>query len=243
MSEEKPIAVEEHDVFAVIRIEGHAKRNAMNRAARQGLDAALRQVAGRFRAVILTGSETSFCAGIDLKERRAEREAGNDTAVEEWQDVTVAIRRHPAIVIAAVNGLALGGGVTLISVCDLALAADTAELGTPEMSFATYPGLAGPAVQLSTTRKRAAWMILTAERIDALTAERRGLVNKVVPAASLMAEAEALARLVARWDGVALAEAKRALDVVPNAVGDWRQGFEFGALVNARIAARRGEPG
>jgi enoyl-CoA hydratase/carnithine racemase len=242
MSEENPIAVEEHDLFAIIRIERHAKRNAMNRVARQGLDAALRRLAGRFRAVILTGSETSFCAGIDLKERRAERASGNDSAVEEWQDVTVAIRRHPAIFIAAVNGLALGGGTTLINVCDLAIAADTAELGTPEMSFATYPGLAGPSVQLSTTRKRAAWMILTAERIDAATAERWGLVNKVVPAAQLMAQAETLARMVARWDPSALAEAKRALDVIPNAIGDWRQAFEFGTLVNARIASRRGKP-
>lgn len=243
MSEEQPIRVEEHDGFATIHIERHAKRNAMNRAARQGLNAALRQVEGRFRAVVLTGEATSFCAGIDLKERRAERDAGRgDSAVEEWQDCTVAIRRHPAIFIAAVNGIALGGGATLISVCDLAVAAETAEIGTPEMSFAAYPGLAGPAVQFSTTRKRAAWMILTAERIDAATAERWGLVNTVLPAAQLMEEASSIARRVARWDPIALAEAKRALDTVPNVIGEWRQAFEFGALVNARIAARRGIP-
>jgi enoyl-CoA hydratase/carnithine racemase len=153
----------------------------------------------------------------------------------------VAIRCHPAIFVAAVNGVALGGGATLINVCDLAVAADTAEIGTPEMSFATYPGLAGPSVQFSTSRKRAAWMILTTERIDAATAERWGLVNKVVPAARLMEEAVAVARLVARWDPAALAEAKRALDAIPNMIGTWREAFEFGALVNARIGARRRE--
>jgi enoyl-CoA hydratase/carnithine racemase len=85
-------------------------------------------------------------------------------------------------------------------------------------------------------------MILTAERIDAATAERWGLVNTVLPAAQLMEEASSIARRVARWDPIALAEAKRALDTVPNVIGEWRQAFEFGALVNARIAARRGIP-
>jgi enoyl-CoA hydratase/carnithine racemase len=146
MSEENPVHVEEHDDHAIIRIERHAKRNAMNRAARAGLQAALRQVEGRFRAVVLTGEATSFCAGIDLTEFRAERAQLIETAVREWQDCTVAIRRHPAVFVAAVNGVALGGGATLINVCDLAVAADTAEIGTPEMSFATFPGLAGPSV-------------------------------------------------------------------------------------------------
>jgi enoyl-CoA hydratase/carnithine racemase len=84
-------------------------------------------------------------------------------------------------------------------------------------------------------------MILTAERIDAATAERWGLVNKVVPAARLLDEAVAVAGLVARWDAVALAESKRAIDAIPHTIGTWREAFEFGALVNAKIGARRGK--
>ena len=63
-------------------------------------------------------------------------------AAQDWIDTLLEIRRHPAVVIAAVNGFALGGGTSLINVADLAIAADEAEIGMPEMGFATYPGMA-----------------------------------------------------------------------------------------------------
>jgi enoyl-CoA hydratase/carnithine racemase len=232
------VDVAEHDGWALVTLNRPDKRNALNREMRRALHAAVDRLAGGPKAVVVTGSGPAFCAGMDLKEVAADRERGVDTANDEWRDINVAIRQHPAIFIAAVNGFALGGGTTLINVCDLAIASEAAELGMPEIGFATYPGLAGPATQLSLSRKRAAWMILTGKRIDAATAEAWGLVNRLVPAARLLAEAEALARHVAGFDPVALAASKQAIDTVPAEIGDWRRAFDFGELTNAYIRGR-----
>jgi enoyl-CoA hydratase/carnithine racemase len=232
------VVVEDRSVFAVIRINRPEKRNAMSHAARLEMIAALGAVR-HHKVVVLTGTGASFCSGVDLKEAAAE----NGTAVaeeraQEWIGVLLAIRRHPAIFIAAVNGFALGGGSTLINVCDLAIAANEAQIGMPEIGFATYPGMAGPAAQIMLPRKRAAWMVLTGQRVDGPTAERWGMVNLSVPLAELEAEAEALARHVAQFDAAALSESKAALDVIPTRINDFAGGFEFGRRVNAAIAAR-----
>ncbi len=233
------IVIEERETHAIFRINRADKRNAMSRDTRRALRDAMESVRGRFKAIVLTGTESSFCAGIDLKESAADREKGiGEDPYSDWNEVNLAIRRHPAIFIAAVNGLALGGGSTLINVCDLAVAAYEAQIGMPEMGFATYPGLAGPAAQIALTRKRAAWMILTTKRIDGRTAEAWGLVNLSVPLADLMEEANTLAAHVAQFDAVALTESKRALDYIPNSISDWRQAFEYGAKVNTLIRSK-----
>jgi enoyl-CoA hydratase/carnithine racemase len=232
------VLVEDRSAYALIRLNRAEKRNAMSHAARVALANALSATRGH-KVVVLTGTGSSFCAGIDLKEAAAEREAGTGAASSrEWIDVLLSIRRHPAIFIAAVNGYALGGGSTLINVSDLAIAANEAEIGMPEMGFATYPGMAGPAMQIMLPRKRAAWMVLTARRIDGQTAERWGMVNQSVPLADLEREADALARHVAQFDAAALSEAKAALDTIPTRIGDFAGGFDHGARVNAAIAAR-----
>jgi enoyl-CoA hydratase/carnithine racemase len=213
------------------------QRNALNRALRQALAACFESARGRHRVLVLTGSATAFSAGIDIVEETADRNAGADTAREEWIEVLLAIRRHPAIVIAAVNGYALGGGVSLINVADLAIAADEAQIGMPELGFAAYPGMAGPSTQMMLNRKRAAWMVLTTARIDGRTAEAWGLVNRSVPLAELDAEAARLASTVAQFDDVALTAAKRALDTVPSQIGDWPGALAFGLEVNNGIRA------
>lgn len=239
MSGSDLIVVEAREDYALLRINRPEKRNAMSRAARGGLLDAMESVRGRFKVCVLTGTDQSFCSGIDLKERFEDIENGvPDDPRTAWHEVNVAIRQHPAVFIAAVNGFALGGGTTLINVCDLAIAANEAQIGMPEMGFATYPGLAGPATQIALSRKRAAWMILTAKRIDGQTAERWGLVNMAVPLTELASAADELARHVAQFDAAALAESKRAIDQIPNVVSDWRQAFDYGAKVNAVIRAQ-----
>ncbi len=240
MSESKSelVIVEDRSAYALIRINRPDQRNAMSHAARLALADAFSASRGH-KVVVLTGTGSSFCAGLDLKEARAEREAGGgEASAREWIDVLLSIRRHPAVFIAAVNGYALGGGSTLINVSDLAIAANEAQIGMPEMGFATYPGMAGPAMQIMLPRKRAAWMILTARRIDGVTAERWGMVNMSVPLAELEREADALARHVAQFDAAALSEAKAALDMIPARIGDFAGGFDHGGRVNAAIAAR-----
>uniref|UniRef100_A0A973WPK3 Uncharacterized protein n=2 Tax=Bradyrhizobium quebecense TaxID=2748629 RepID=A0A973WPK3_9BRAD len=124
---------------------------------------------------------------------------------------------------------------TLISVCDLAVAADEAEIGMPEIGFGAYPQFSGPGAQIQLTAKRAAWLVLTAQRIDGRTAESWGMVNRSVPLAGLMDEAERLAKAVSAFDPVVLSESKRALDVIPATISGWRQAFEHGLSTNARI--------
>ena len=90
------------------------------------------------------------------------------------------------------------------------------------------------------TAKRAAWLILTAERIDGRTAEAWGMVNRSVPRAELMQVATRIGNKLGGYDAVALSESKRALDVVPASISDWRQAFAHGMSTNARIRASSG---
>ena len=156
-----------------------------------------------------------------------------------WFETNEVLKQHPAVCIAAVNGFALGGGLTVVNNCDLAIASERAEFGMPEMSFNTFPGLAGPATIRRVLTKHAAYMILTARRIDAVTAERWGIVNAVVPHDQLLEEAEKLARHVAQFDAMALDWGKkgyRDLDLMP-----WSEGLVYGGYIGTQI--RRADGG
>jgi enoyl-CoA hydratase/carnithine racemase len=225
------------DDCAVVRLNRPEKKNALNRLARRELLAALLSLRDR-RAIILTGAGDSFCSGVDLKEVKTAADADVPPDPQsDWIEVLLAIREHPAVCIAAVNGFALGGGATLISVCDLAIAADEAEIGMPEIGFGVYPQFSGPGAQMQLTAKRAAWLILTAERVDGRTAEMWGMVNRSVPRAELMQVATSIGKKLGEYDAVALSESKHALDVVPASISDWRQAFVHGMSTNARIRA------
>lgn len=234
------VVVVRHEHWALVRIAREAKRNALDRATRESLRAAFDSLAGDARCVVLTGTGGSFCAGLDLKERAAETAGGRaDTAGDEWVALNMAIRRHPAVFIAAVNGTALGAGATLVNSCDLAIASHDASLGCPELGFGAYAGASGPTALLSLPRKRAAWLLLTAEAVDAATAERWGMLNEVVPADRLLPRAQQLAARIAGFDAVAIEETKKSLDHVPAAVNDWEGAMRYGQTVNAAIRRRR----
>lgn len=229
---------ERDDGVALVTFDRADKRNAMNRQARRELLETLGRLRGRARVIVLTGSGSSFCAGVDLKEASLDPRLNASDGEFSWLDVQEAIRRHPAVFIAAVNGYALGGGVTLINACDLAIASEQAEIGMPEIGFGLYPGLAGPSTQLRILRKRAAWMVLTGQRIDGQTAESWGLVNAAVAADRLMDEAMGLASHIAGFDAVTLEWCKRALWTVPAQLSDWTTALEFGEGVGDRIKLR-----
>ena len=236
------IQVERKPTHFVVRMNRPEKKNAMNRVARRGLLEAFELACENTKVVVLTGCADSFCSGVDLREHRDEVEGRLAPEAEsDWINVNLAIRRHPAVFIAAVNGIALGGGATLIGVCDLAIAADDAEIGLPEIGFGAYPQFSGPAVQKRISGKRAAWMVLTGRSISAATAEAWGLINRSVPRDRLLREAELLAEEIAGFDATALAESKWALDAVPALIPAWREAFEYGLGVNAWIARVRRE--
>ncbi len=229
------VTLEDRGNYACITLQ----HSVLNRAAQAELQDALRQTVGRYAAIILTGTGTSFCEGFDT-----DSEAGNAEYSRQGHaqtELVEMIRKHPALFIAAVNGTALSDGVSLINVCDLALAAEGAEIGMPEITRATYPAVAGPSTQLRILRKHASWMILTGKRIDARTAARWGLVNTVVAADKLMDEARAVAEGVAKLNPVTVDWSKKAMDDIPAHVSDWTAALEYGRAITAVIQNQIGK--
>src|SRR5437868_4251336 len=151
------------------------------------------------RVVILTGAgEKSFVAGADITELAVQTPTGGREHALTGQHVFDLVENMGKPVIAAINGYALGGGCELAMACTLRIAADSARLGQPEISLGLIPGYAGTQRLTRLVGKgRALELMLTGTPIGADEALRVGLVNRVVPAASLMAEARALGQQLA----------------------------------------------
>jgi enoyl-CoA hydratase/carnithine racemase len=201
---------------------------------------------GRHAVVVITARGKAFTAGVDLRERnewvRKGAKVRGDNVRNKWYDTMgTIIRNHPAIFIAAVNGLAVGGGATLVNVCDLAIMADDAQIGVPQISWGIYPGIAGASMQVRVLRKHAAWPIFTARSMSAAEAVEIGLVNFAVPADTLLDEAKALAAHIAQFNPIALDWCKKALDQVPSHFADWPIALEYGRSVNNIIQDQIGK--
>jgi enoyl-CoA hydratase len=158
------------------------------------------------RVMILTGAgEKSFVAGADINELALQTPTGGREHALAGQHVLDLIEHMGKPVIAAINGFALGGGCELAMACTLRLAADSARLGQPEIGLGLIPGYAGTQrLPRLVGRGKAMEMILTGTPIAADEARRIGLVNRVVPAAELMAEARTLAGQLAKSAPIAV---------------------------------------
>jgi enoyl-CoA hydratase len=158
------------------------------------------------RVVILTGAgEKSFVAGADINELAVQTPTGGREHALAGQHVFDLIENMGKPVIAAINGYALGGGCELAMACTLRLAADTAKLGQPEIALGLIPGYAGTQrLSRLVGKGKAMEMILTGAPIAAEEAQRIGLVNRVVPAAELMAQARALGAQLAKNAPIAM---------------------------------------
>jgi enoyl-CoA hydratase len=166
------------------------------------------------RAVILTGGgERAFSVGADIEAwaalqpldmwRRWVRDGHR--AID-----TIASARQP--VIAAIGGLALGGGLELALACDIRIAADSARLGSPEVRIGTVPGWGGTRRLVEAVgQSRARHLILTGNQIEAATAERWGLVSEVVPREKVVGRAREIAETIAANAPVAVQLAKAVL--------------------------------
>jgi enoyl-CoA hydratase len=151
------------------------------------------------RVVIITGAgEKSFIAGADINELSVQTPTGGRDHAMRGQHVLDLIENMGKPVIAAINGFALGGGCELAMACTIRIAADTARLGQPEINLGIMPGYAGTQrLSRLVGKGRALELLLTGDLVFAPEAYRLGLVNRVVPAAELMAEVRALAAALA----------------------------------------------
>ncbi|MBN9427232.1 MAG: enoyl-CoA hydratase/isomerase family protein [Burkholderiales bacterium] len=232
------VLIEKHENHAVLTLNRPDKRNAVNIELADAIIAALTELE-EVPVIVVTGAgDRAFCAGVDLKERKRTWSTSLGVARGQyWVDVNEAIRKHPSVFIAAVNGFALGGGLTLVNNCELAVAADSATFGMPELSFGVFPGLAGPTTMRRILPKHAAQMIFTAQRIDAQTALRWGIINEVVEPQRLLQRANELAAAVGQWSNITLGFAKRAYRELTEK--GWADGIDYANHITSLIVAQR----
>jgi enoyl-CoA hydratase len=207
------IIVETQGRVGIIRLNRPQALNALNRA----LITELIQAIDAYEAdagigcMLITGSEKAFAAGADIKEMAdktyIETYLGNFAA--DWDHAAHA--RKP--IVAAVAGFALGGGCELAMHCDLIIAADNAKFGQPEIKLGVIPGIGGTQrLTRAVGKAKAMDMILTGRMMDAAEAEKSGLVARVVPAATLMAEAMKVADTIANMSLPSVLAGKEAVN-------------------------------
>jgi enoyl-CoA hydratase/carnithine racemase len=189
------------------------RRNALSEAHMRELIDALRRFGDRpdeARAIVLAANGPVFSAGHDFADMVERDLDGIRRLLATCTELMLTVQRVPQPVVARVQGLATAAGCQLVASCDLAVAADTAAFATPGGKggwFCTTPMVA---VSRAVGAKRALEMLFTGEPIDAATALAWGLVNRVVPAARLVEETEALARAASRGSTASKALGKRA---------------------------------
>ncbi len=189
------------------------------------------------RVIVIEGAGRAFSAGYDLTEE-AEGAIGGPVQWREALAVDVAATLHvfdcPKPVIAQVHGYALAGGLELAMACDLIVAAEGTKLGEPEIRYGSAPVTLLMPYLIG--QKKTRELLLTGDLIDAVEAERIGLINRVVPADRLAAEVDALADRLARTPPEVMGPTKRMLNRAMDAAGfrlAVEAGLDLGAIVNA----------
>jgi len=188
---------------AVITLNRPAVRNAMNRELSQALMEALQRVRDEegIRAAVITGAGRTFSAGADLKERAQSGRAADASAasvIETSRAAGFARMVFDKPLIAAVDGYCLAAGFELALLCDLRICTPEARFGLPEITRGFFPGGGGPQRLIRAIPQAVAMeMILTGEAIDASTAQRVGLVSRVVLEAELLPTACQMAQRIA----------------------------------------------
>jgi enoyl-CoA hydratase/carnithine racemase len=214
-----PDLLQRHDADAVttLTLDDDARLNALSDAMLAELGAALADIAAsEARVVVLAARGRAFCAGHDLREMQAMRQAEDGGAAafadlfDRCAEVMRAIRLLPQPVIARVHSMATAAGCQLVASCDLAVAADMARFGVNGVNIGLFCSTPMVALTRNVGRKKAMELLLTGDFLSAEDAEAAGLVNRVVPAAELTAETDRLARTIAGKLGPAVRIGKAA---------------------------------
>ncbi len=212
--------LERNGTGGVVHLQMNApeRLNALSDAMLAALQTTLDEIAqdGSARVVVLSGAGKAFCAGHDLREMTAARQAedGGAAAFKDLFDrcsgVMARIQSMPQPVIAQVHGIATAAGCQLVATCDMAVAADDTRFGVNGVNIGLFCSTPMVALTRNIPRKQAFEMLTTGDFISAARAETLGLINRAVPPETLAQETAALAAQVAGKLGVAVKIGKRA---------------------------------
>jgi enoyl-CoA hydratase/carnithine racemase len=186
------------DNVALVRIDQPETRNALTMPVRERLAELFRELAEdeRVRCVVLAGSEKVFAAGADIKAMAEAQPV--DMMLRAGERTWAPIKDFPKPLIAAVNGLALGGGCELAMHADIIVAGESARFGQPEIRLGIIPGAGGTQRLVRAVGKfKAMKILLTGDFVSARDAEAMGLVTEVVPDVEVVGRAVALAQSIA----------------------------------------------
>ena len=219
---------------AMVTLNRPDRYNALGSRIVEELGEVLQEIehSGHIRTIILTGAgERAFCSGVDLKERGemdADARWSHNRALGAFAD---RLARLQVPTIAAINGLAFGGGLEITLACDFRIAAEGATFALPEVGIGIVPGAGGTQrLPRLIGPTRAKELILTGRRIDAQTALSMGLLSKVASPGSLMEEVLALAEEITANSPLALAYAKAAVNLASETTIEQGLRYETAAI-------------
>jgi methylglutaconyl-CoA hydratase len=207
------------------------KRNALDAEVIAELKSA---VAASNCLILITGAGADFCSGADLSGLQNMATAGvldHMASAREMAELFIAMRRHPAPIIAAVRGRALAGGCGLATAADMILASETARFGYPEVNIGFVPAMVMAILRRSVSEKRAFEMIATGEIISAQTAFDYGLVNSIFADETFDIDVEAFVSKMASKSASAITLSKRLLYHMDNM--SFEAAIEAGVETNA----------
>jgi len=240
----EPVRLERRGAVALLTLDRPSLLNALDRATLEALHAHVAALAkdASLRAVVVTGEGRAFAAGADIAEMRSLDALGGEAFSRLGHAALGALEALAVPTIAAVNGFALGGGCELACACDWIYASNKARFGQPEVNLGLLPGFGGTSRLLR--RVGLAWakeLVLSGEPIDAETAQRIGLVNRIFAPEALLPAALAAGETIARKGPFAVAQAKRVLQEGQDADVRTAHALEQQAFGVVFASADRGE--
>ena len=237
------VVLEQKGKIRILKLNRAEKKNALNKTLRSELKQALEFLTSdtKTQAVILYGGEEIFCAGFDKNEVTNLIQSGNPGDVREFAEDTIAfqeaILKFPKLLVAAINGYALGGGFDLAVLCHLRVASELALFGHPEIGFGACPlffpyyALVGRGKALELTLNTA-----TQDRfIDAKEAYRLGIINKLSKKGEVLQDAIDLVKNIIKWPEFVVSLLLRVSNIVFDQVSMNRKELDYVSAESIRL--------